>query len=193
VGNSRGNGSLCLAEERFALSFRFPPFARLLSFSTHFHAFVPDSDSKVSRQKGTWNSSHFFRIVPAGADTLTYRLTSTVFVSLEIEPIDLSGTLTRKVFSSSFSALFIFLFVLPMHFDSSDSTHSQQFQREAVPGKTPTQQAKTMGMMIEEAEIKLRDHIDSVYFTRVAGIVSDLRSVQPLSKKASLKMALPDS
>ncbi|KAH7817627.1 F-actin-capping protein subunit beta [Monocercomonoides exilis] len=122
-----------------------------------------DYDSRETHQKGTWNSSHFFKITKSTTDSSAYdfRLTTAISLSLGISPVDLSGNLTRK------------------------------FEKLGVHATTPAQQAKTMGMMVEESENQMRSHIETVYFGRVKGIVSDLRSVQELRFKASTKMVLP--
>jgi len=60
-----------------------------------------------------------------------------------------------------------------------------------VESKDALQQAKVMGMMVEESENKMRTHIENVYFDRVKGIVEDLRSIPNLSARASGRMVLP--
>lgn len=108
--------------------------------------FKKDYSNSETHQQGFWNSSHFFRITKKGADAFDYNLTTTVTVSLGVNPIALTGKLVRK------------------------------FKRENVRTPKTKDKVKQLGMMVEEAENNMRGHMENVYFGRVQGVIKSLRA-----------------
>ncbi|KAK2957969.1 putative F-actin-capping protein subunit beta [Blattamonas nauphoetae] len=117
-------------------------------------------NSKETGQQGTWNSIHIFKITPFGTGKFNFTLTTTVSLQLGIDILNLAGNLVRKA------------------------------ERKSVRIQSGSDKVRTMGQMIEESENKMRAHIETVYFGRLKGIVSDLRSVTELKNLPSNRMVI---
>lgn len=102
-------------------------------------------------KKGAWDSSHIFDVTPTGKpDEYTYTLTSTVLIAMNIEE-----NTTGDV-------------------DLSGSMTSQTVKTKST--DKFTNHIVHMGTMIEEAENKLRTHIESIYIQKTREVLSGARS-----------------
>lgn len=106
------------------------------------HKEVP---SVETLKKGWWDSSHIFDVQPAGKDTYTYTLTSTVLISMNLEEaatgvVDLSGSLSMQVTKTKTLDKF--------------TGHIQH-----------------MGQMLEEQESLLRNRIEVIYIQKTREIL----------------------
>jgi len=106
--------------------------------------------------RGTWDSIHVVEI--NNAKPATYRLTSTIMLSIETETeatgrVSLAGNLTRQ-------------------------------EEAKCPVTTQQSHIANMGRLIENMEIKLRTTIETIYFGKTKDIASDLRN---LMSTAALK------
>jgi len=110
-----------------------------------------DQSKKGQPMKGTWDSIHVVEVNDK-KKTGTYKLTSTVMLSLETETastgqINLAGSLTR------------------------------QDERKDLPLDQANTHISNIGRMVEEMEIKLRQILETIYFGKTKDIVnSELRS-----------------
>lgn len=106
------------------------------------------------RTPGSWDSLHVFE-VSDGTRTSTYKLTSTVMLSLGKKEnnsnLQLAGSLTRQ--------------------NNAD-----------LPVKDQSSHIINMGKMIEDSEAKMRNQLQEVYFSKTKDIVASLRSVDSLDK-----------
>ena len=102
-------------------------------------------------KKGAWDSSHIFDVTPTGKpDEYTYTLTSTVLIAIHI-----ADNTTGDA-------------------DLSGSLTSQTVKTKST--DKFTNHLVHMGTMIEEAENKLRGHIESIYIQKTREVLSGARS-----------------
>ncbi|KAH9466338.1 hypothetical protein MJO28_001054 [Puccinia striiformis f. sp. tritici] len=109
---------------------------------------------------GTWDSIHVFETIERGRNA-NYKLTSTVMLHLiqshpVLGKISLAGSMTRQSEQT-----------YPLVTPSTSSTLS--------PTHLPN-----IGKTIEEMEIKMRNLLKEVYFSKTKDVVNDLRSVNNL-------------
>lgn len=109
--------------------------------------------------RGTWDSIHVVEINGANGASATkpatYRLTSTVMLSIETETeaigrVSLAGNLTRQ-------------------------------EESKFPVSGPQAHIHNMGRMIENMENKLRITIETIYFGKTKDIAGDLRNAMATS------------
>jgi len=107
-----------------------------------------DQSKKGQPMKGTWDSIHVLDVAEKKGSA-TYKLTSTVMLSLETQTdqtgqVSLSGSLTRQ--------------------DEKDQNVNDQ-----------NPHIINIGRMIEDMEFKLRTTIETIYFGKTKDIVNELR------------------
>jgi capping protein beta len=107
-----------------------------------------DQSKKGQPMKGTWDSIHVLDVAEKKGQA-TYKLTSTVMLSLETQTeqtgnVSLSGSLTRQ--------------------DEKDA-----------PVNDANPHIINIGRMIEDMEFKLRTTIETIYFGKTKDIVNELR------------------
>lgn len=111
---------------------------------------------------GKWDSIHVFEVIPEGAGSATYKVTSSVILDLQNKKsssLSLSGNLTRQLESSQSLSV-------------SSAVNLE------------TAHLINLGTMIEKSEYNLRNLLQDVYFDKLKDIVmKDLRSVGDLSGK----------
>jgi capping protein beta len=121
--------------------------------------------------KGSWSSVHVFEVTPNKKakvkDSFTYRLTSTVLVSMPLDigglgEIDLSGSITKQRTKEA---------ALKTIADNKES------------------HVEIMGPMLEELELDLRNTIEGVYFQKTKEIINGMRVTDAEVKKQERKMA----
>jgi len=111
-----------------------------------------DQSKKGQPMKGTWDSIHVVEVHDKKKNA-TYKLTSTVMLTLETETsttgqVNLAGSLTR------------------------------QDERKDLPLDAGNTHISNIGRMIEDMEIKLRQTLETIYFGKTKDIVnSELRSM----------------
>ncbi|CAH7682769.1 F-actin-capping protein subunit beta [Phakopsora pachyrhizi] len=116
------------------------------------------------RLSGSWDSIHVFETTERGRSAF-YKLTSTVMLHLVqsnkpgSDQLSLSGSMTRQ-FEQSF----------PLTTPSTPNTLS------------PTH-LSNIGKLIEEMELKMRNLLKEVYFSKTRDIVNDLRSSSSLTEQ----------
>jgi len=113
-----------------------------------------DQSKKGQPMKGTWDSIHVVD-VNEKKNAATYKLTSTVMLSLETQndqtgQVSLSGSLTRQ-------------------------------EEKDFPVNNENPHLINMGRMIEDMEFKLRTTIETIYFGKTKDIANELRSAVPLA------------
>lgn len=103
---------------------------------------------------GVWDSIHVFEVAvdPKKKDNYTYRLTTTVMVSMAVNNdkvgnVDLSGSMTQQ----------------------SEQTH-------ACTKVNP--HMANMGKMLEDMELKIRNSIEGVYIQKTREVIGGIRSIQ---------------
>jgi len=128
---------------------------------------VDADDKKFDGMKAVWNSIHIFQVTGGGgysaADPYTYKLTSTVMVSMVVSrpalgTIDLSGTVS--------------------------SMESKDKEADGMDGHLAT-----MGSMIENMELTLRNQVEGIYMQKTKEIVSGIRMNDPYLKSNAQKFA----
>jgi len=119
--------------------------------------------------KGNWSSVHVFEVnaKSQGSDEFTYKLTSTVLVSMPMKvkglgDIDLSGSVTKQAQKTAKLQTF------------ADSKQSH---------------LEYMGPMVEDLELDLRGTIEGVYFQKTKEIVNGMRVTDAAIKARDKKMA----
>ena len=105
--------------------------------------------------QGVWDSIHVFEASERGR-TSTYRLTSTVILSLSssnntLGEMDLSGNMTRQV-------------------------------EQELPVETDESHIANIGRLVEDMELKMRNLLQEVYFGKAKDVVGDLRTIGSLSE-----------
>jgi len=106
------------------------------------------------KMKGAWDSIHVVEVKEAGKHG-SYKLTSTVMLYMKTEKpghgeMNLSGSMTRQVESGNLEV-------------SESKPH-----------------ILNIGQMVEEAENKMRNSLQEIYFGKTKDIVNDLRSFRSL-------------
>lgn len=126
---------------------------------------VNASDPKFQGMTGTWNSIHVFSVTGGfqPTDPYTYKLTSTVIVSMVINQEGLGNI------------------------DLSGSVSAQKTNNATISG--PESHLATMGSMIEEMEISLRSQVEGIYIQKTKEIVNGIRVNDPYKNSANKKMA----
>lgn len=121
---------------------------------TKRHCSLPVAEIGAGRflKRGCWDSIHVIEAAPGGSDGKTsYKLTSTVLLSLVVErpetagTVDLSGSITRQ----------------------ASATHAVTAERSHV---------VNMGTMIEAMEADMRGSLDALYISKTKEIVSGLHA-----------------
>ncbi|KAJ9164857.1 F-actin capping protein [Coniochaeta hoffmannii] len=105
--------------------------------------------------QGVWDSIHVFEASERGRTT-TYRLTSTVILSLSssnntLGEMDLSGNMTRQI-------------------------------EQELPVETDESHIANIGRLVEDMELKMRNLLQEVYFGKAKDVVGDLRTIGSLSE-----------
>lgn len=113
---------------------------------------------------GKWDSIHVFEVVPEGASSALYKVTSSVILDLQNKTkpaLSLAGTLTRQLETS-----------LSLSLDGSPNAE--------------TAHLINLGTLIEKSEYNLRNMLQDVYFDKLKDILlKDLRSLTDLGGKAA--------
>ncbi|PVH15281.1 uncharacterized protein CXQ87_003119 [Candidozyma duobushaemuli] len=109
-----------------------------------------------------WDSIHVFEIIPEGANSATYKITSSVILDLSTTKSDkglsLAGTMTRQLESS------------------------QSLSTEG--GSLEWAHLVNLGQSIEKSEYNIRNLLQEVYFDKLKNILlKDLRSLGNISEK----------
>lgn len=127
--------------------------------------FLIKKDVKTQRfvNKGSWHSIHVVEVQETSKTQATYKLTTTVMLSMDINrkelgTTNLSGTLTRQ----------------------SEKT------REIEEGQDGTGHITNIGKMIEDMEIELRSNLDVLYIGKTREVVNGIRSVSNEPKQTSI-------
>ncbi|MBW0524465.1 hypothetical protein O181_064180 [Austropuccinia psidii MF-1] len=112
---------------------------------------------------GTWDSIHVFETTERGRSA-HYKLTSTVMLHLvqsnpTVGNLSLAGSMTRQLEQAA-----------PLATPSTPATLS--------PTHLPN-----IGKLVEEMELKMRNLLKEVYFSKTKDIVNDLRSINSLAEK----------
>jgi len=99
---------------------------------------------------GTWDAIHVFQVDEKTAAQVSYKLTSTLMISLETTSersgtVHLSGNLTR-----------------------------QQFKKDVALGKDNGHTVQ-LGSQIEAVENSMRQHVNEIYFSRTKDVINDIR------------------
>jgi len=103
-----------------------------------------------SMEKGWWDSTHVFEVEPKGDGKSTYKLTTTVMVSLVLKDekvggVDLSGLRTQQTTKDCKV--------------SGDMSH-----------------VSNMGEMLEQAEQRVRNAVEGIYIQKTRQVVNGIRS-----------------
>lgn len=118
-------------------------------------------------QAGVWNSIHIIEVLDSSFDSrpdqATYKLTSTVMFSIDIENQD---TLGQVAFCGNFTRQVEKKLKLEL---SSGSSSSMAIQEQHV---------CNMGRMIEDMENEMRSNIDRLYIAKTREIISSIRQKQ---------------
>jgi capping protein beta len=120
-----------------------------------------DQTKQGNPMKGLWDSIHVFNVEEKNG-TADYQLTSTVMLSIETTDektgmVNLSGSLTR------------------------------QETRDGQPVNKEKTHLMNIGSFIEDLESKIRQSLDTIYFSKTRDIVFDLRVAQGVAVAAKLK------
>jgi len=112
-------------------------------------------DKNLQGFKGSWSSVHVFEVNPekTGKDTHSYKLTSTVLVSMPLQlkglgDIDLSGSITKQ---------------------------AKKTEKLKTIGDQKQSHMEIMGPMLEDLELDLRNTIEGVYFQKTKEIINGMR------------------
>eukprot|EP00708_Paratrimastix_pyriformis_P004411 GAFH01003288.1.p2 GENE.GAFH01003288.1~~GAFH01003288.1.p2 ORF type:complete len:306 (-),score=27.12 GAFH01003288.1:54-917(-) len=116
--------------------------------------------------KGCWDSIHVFEVTPStnspapgSAGTLfTYKLTTTIMLTLTVGSLNLSGNVTRQNVRDDYI------------------THAPNTPQGRI------DHIKNMGSLLEETESRLRSHVETLYFQKMKEIVGYLHSSADLSE-----------
>lgn len=109
-----------------------------------------DVESTGNMKESWWDSTHVFEVTPAKNGKFTYKLTTTVMVSIVLKDekvggVDLSGLRTQ-----------------------------QNTQESAV--KTELDHVSNMGEMLEKAEQRVRNAIEGIYIQKTRQVINGIRS-----------------
>jgi len=122
------------------------------------HKDVEGADKSKSLDKGWWDSIHVFEVTDDKKGWFSYKLTTTVIVSMGIRDakigvVDLSGSMT------------------------------QQESKKLQVDKEHTHIAN-LGKMLEDMELKIRNAIEGIYIQKTREVVSGMRAVDGAKMKA---------
>ena len=109
-----------------------------------------DVTESKSLKSGWWDSIHVVDVSPAGKGSFTYKLTTTVMISMQladgsIGTVDLSGTMTQQTEKKKLLDV--------------EHTHIQN-----------------IGTMVEDMELKLRQDIEGIYIQKTRQVVNGMRN-----------------
>lgn len=112
---------------------------------------------------GSWDSIHVFEVTEDKPGTFTYKLTTTVMVSMDVSSeavgtIDLSGSMTKQTQTSAAA--------------SKDKPHLAH-----------------MGKLLEDMELRIRNHIEVVYIQKTREVVGGMRMVDAAQSQEWAKVA----
>jgi len=126
-------------------------------------------DKNLQGFKGSWSSVHVFEVNPekTGKDTYSYKLTSTVLVSMPLQlkglgDIDLSGSITKQ---------------------------AKKTEKLKTIGDQKQSHMEIMGPMLEDLELDLRNTIEGVYFQKTKEIINGMRVTDKELLKQKNRMA----
>jgi len=108
-------------------------------------------DENKSLKNGAWDSIHVFEVIHKQEKEFTYKLTTTVMISLllkdtSIGQADLSGLRTQ-----------------------------QKERTTTLKKKTSAEHIAAMGQMLEDAETTIRNEIESIYIQKTRTVISGMR------------------
>lgn len=117
--------------------------------------------------KGSWSSVHVFEVTNKSKDTFSYKLTSTVLVSMPMNvkglgDIDLSGSITKQAQKEGTLKTF---------------------------AETKQSHLEIMGPMLEDLELDLRTTIEGIYFQKTKEIINGMRVTDAELKARDKKIA----
>lgn len=110
-------------------------------------------DQKKSLKKGVWDSIHVFEVIadPDKKDTFTYKLTTTVMISLILQD--------SKIGTSDLSGL-----------------RTQQNENTCtLANGRPEDHVENMGKMLEDCETRIRNEIEGIYIQKTRTVISGMR------------------
>jgi len=122
------------------------------------HKDVESTDKTKTLDKGWWDSIHVFEVTDDKKGWFTYKLTTTVIVSMglkdgKIGSVDLSGSMTQQ------------------------ETKKLQVDKEHT-------HIANLGKMLEDMELKIRNAIEGIYIQKTREVVNGMRTVDGAKNKA---------
>jgi len=122
------------------------------------HKDVESTDKTKTLDKGWWDSIHVFEVTDDKKGWFTYKLTTTVIVSMglkdgKIGSVDLSGSMTQQ------------------------ETKKMQVDKEHT-------HIANLGKMLEDMELKIRNAIEGIYIQKTREVINGMRTVDGAKNKA---------
>jgi len=118
-----------------------------------------DVDASKNLKKGWWDSIHVFDVTPEGKGQFSYKLTTTVMVSMVLKGaglgnVDLSGSMTKQ-------------------------------EKKSHPIKANGERTHIMnlGKMLEAMELRIRNSIEGIYIQKTREVVNGMRSANGQKEK----------
>jgi capping protein beta len=116
-----------------------------------------DVDNENDLKAGWWDSVHVFEVEEKKANTFSYKLTTTVMISMKLESgsigvVDLSGNMTKQ----------------------TQQTHSVSSREPHI---------HHMGTMLEKMELDIRNNIEGIYIQKTRQVINGMRSTQDNANK----------
>lgn len=124
-----------------------------------------DVDAAKNLKKGWWDSIHVFDVTPEGNGQFSYKLTTTVMVSMVLKSdgvgnVDLSGSMTQ-----------------------------QDTKRQPIKGNGERTHIMNLGKMLEDMELRIRNSIEGIYIQKTREVVNGMRSANGQKEKEWMKVA----
>lgn len=116
-----------------------------------------DVEPSKSLDKGWWDSIHVFEVTKDKPGTFSYKLTTTVMVSMglknkDIGDVDLSGSMTQQ----------------------DTKRHPMDKQRPHI---------ENLGKMLEDMELRIRNQIEGIYIQKTREVINGMRSASGAKEK----------
>ena len=137
-----------------------------------------DIEGEKGLDKGWWDSIHVFEVQPHTAPAFTYKLTTTVIVSLNLTTQPLAaqqpagGQQAGQAVGGGAAV------------DLSGSMTKQDERRLPVDEREGQSHIANLGVMLEEMELRVRNAIEGIYIQKTREVVNGMRSTGVARERA---------
>ena len=139
-----------------------------------------DIEAEKGLDKGWWDSIHVFEVSPHTKPNYTYKLTTTVIVSLNLTTQPITAPTANNAAAAAASGTGGGGAAV----DLSGSMTKQDERRLPVDEREGQSHIANLGVMLEEMELRVRNAIEGIYIQKTREVVNGMRSTGVARERA---------